>query len=152
MPKIVLTDKPDGAAIQHLVRGLTDFNVQQGGPRNAATLAILVSDEDSGEVLGGLLGGTAYGYLKIEILYLPESLRGTGLGTRLMQQAEEEAVRRGCRAAWLETFTFQAQGFYERLGYSVFGEIEDYPAGHSMLFLKKTLAPVPAASPAPAAS
>lgn len=56
-----------------------------------------------------------------------------------MRLAEEEAVRRGCLGAWLDTFSFQARGFYERLGYSVFGVIEGYPPGHSRFFLKKTL-------------
>ena len=56
-----------------------------------------------------------------------------------MEQAEREAIRRGCRTIWLDTFTFQARGFYERLGYSVFGTLEDYPPGHSRFFLKKSL-------------
>jgi GNAT superfamily N-acetyltransferase len=74
----------------------------------------------------------------VELLFVPESLRRGGLGRRLMRDAEEEAVRRGCRGAWLDTFSFQARGFYERLGYAAFGFIEDYPPGHSRIFLKKT--------------
>jgi GNAT superfamily N-acetyltransferase len=74
----------------------------------------------------------------VELLFVPESLRRGGLGRRLMRDAEEEAIRRGCRGAWLDTFSFQARGFYERLGYAAFGLIEDYPPGHSRIFLKKT--------------
>jgi len=48
------------------------------------------------------------------------------------------AMRRGCSGAWLDAFSFQARGFYEKLGYAVFGSIEDYPPGHSRFFLKKT--------------
>jgi hypothetical protein len=56
-----------------------------------------------------------------------------------MSQAEREAIRRGCRGAWLDTFSFQARGFYERLGYTVFGTIAGCPPGHSRFFLKKDL-------------
>jgi ribosomal protein S18 acetylase RimI-like enzyme len=55
-----------------------------------------------------------------------------------MQRAEDEARRRGCRGAWLDTYSFQARGFYERIGYEVFGVIDDFPPGHSRLFLRKT--------------
>ena len=65
--------------------------------------------------------------------------QGQGTGRRILIAAEEEALRRGCRYAWLDTFSFQARGFYEKLGYSVFGTLEDYPAGHSRYFLRKTL-------------
>jgi hypothetical protein len=55
-----------------------------------------------------------------------------------MLQAEAEAIERGCQGAWLDTFSFQARGFYEQIGYTVFGSIEDYPSGHSRFFLKKS--------------
>jgi GNAT superfamily N-acetyltransferase len=73
------------------------------------------------------------------LVYLPEDLRGAGLGRQLMEQAEQEAIHRGCHIIWLDTFTFQARGFYERLGYTVFGTLEDYPPGHSRFFLRKNL-------------
>ena len=72
---------------------------------------------------------------------MPESARGRGLGRTLMRQAEDVALRRGCHGAWLDTFSFQARGFYEKLGYTVFGSIDDYPPGHSRFFMKKVLVP-----------
>jgi len=93
---------------------------------------------ESGEA--GLFGSTAYGYLHVDMLFVPESLRGSGLGSRLMQQAEQEAIRRGCHGAYLETFDFQAPGFYDRLGYSVFGRLDDTPSGHTRFFLRKLFA------------
>jgi hypothetical protein len=57
-----------------------------------------------------------------------------------MQQAEDEARQRLCLGAWLDTFSFQARGFYERLGYTVFGTINDFPPGHSRIFMKKRFA------------
>jgi ribosomal protein S18 acetylase RimI-like enzyme len=72
---------------------------------------------------------------------VPEAQRGAGIGRELMRRAEAEAVERGCLGAWLDTFSFQAPGFYERLGYSIFGRIDDYPPGHSRFFMRKSLAP-----------
>jgi GNAT superfamily N-acetyltransferase len=95
-------------------------------------------DDEHGRVIGGLSGATAYGWLFVELLFVPESLRGQGIGTELIQRAEAEAVARGCHSVWLDTFQFQARGFYERLGYSCFGELKSYPAG-SRFFMSKTL-------------
>jgi ribosomal protein S18 acetylase RimI-like enzyme len=80
-----------------------------------------------------------FSYFHVDVLFVPAALRGMGIGRRLMSQAEDEAVRRSCCGAWLDTFSFQARGFYERLGYTVFRTIEDCPAGHRRFFLKKTL-------------
>jgi ribosomal protein S18 acetylase RimI-like enzyme len=140
-PTITLTDKPDPASIQMLVRELIQFNEQHGGPRNARPLVLLVSDPQTQESLGGLYGATVYDRLKIELIYLPESLRSNGLGRELMRQAEEEAAKRGCRGVLLETFDFQARGFYEQLGYEVYGTLEDFPPGHSLFAMKKNLDP-----------
>jgi len=71
---------------------------------------------------------------------VPDTARGKGVGTRLMQLAEQEAVARGCHSAWLDTHEFQAKGFYERLGYVPFGELPNYPHGFSRIFLQKSLA------------
>ncbi len=136
--KITLTDTPDDGMIKALSQKLMDFNkVGSGRPLDYRPLTIFVTHPDTDELLGGLWGGTAYSYLHIELLYLPEDLRGAGLGRRLMAQAEEEAIQRRCRGIWLDTFSFQARGFYERIGYTVFGTLEDYPLGHSRFFLKK---------------
>jgi GNAT superfamily N-acetyltransferase len=102
------------------------------------SLTIFVTHPDTDELLGGLWASTNYSYLHIDLLYLPEDMRRTGLGTQLIAQAEQEAIHRGCTTAWLDTFSFQARGFYERIGYTVFGTLEDYPPGHSRFFLKKT--------------
>ena len=75
----------------------------------------------------------------MELLAVPESMRGQGIGTELMRRAEREAVVRGCRNAWLDTFEFQARPFYEKLGYTCFGELADYPPGFSRYFLRKAL-------------
>jgi GNAT superfamily N-acetyltransferase len=109
-------------------------------------LAIIVENHDTGETLGGLLGFTLWSVLFITHLILPESMRNIGLGRRLLIQAEDEAIRRGCHSAWLDTFSFQAPGFYEKLGYIVSETIEDHPSGHSRFFLKKRLFKINAAN------
>ncbi len=73
----------------------------------------------------------------IDLVYLPENLRGRDIGARMMALAEKEARRRGCRAGILYTISFQAPGFYNRLGWRVFGEIPCDPPGTSRVFLTK---------------
>jgi GNAT superfamily N-acetyltransferase len=140
IPKITLTDSPDNNALKVISELLKQFNeVRSGLSNDYLPLTIVLSDPDTDETIGGLVGWTSSSYLFVNLLYLPETVRGMGLGRRLMTQAEEEAVRRGCHGVWLDTFSFQARGFYERLGYSLFGSIDNYPPGHSRFFFKKTL-------------
>jgi GNAT superfamily N-acetyltransferase len=140
IPNITLTDAPEDDELRTLTRWITQFNeIASGRPNDFRALAILLSDPDTAETLGGLWGWTSFSFLHIDVLFIPESIRGTGLGRRLVSQAEQEAVQRGCHGVWLDTFSFQARGFYERLGYTVFGSIEGYPPGHSRFFLKKDL-------------
>lgn len=139
-PKITLTDAPDDNALRTISRQITEFNqAASERPNDFRPLAVLLSDPETGETLGGLWGWTSFAFLHIDLLIVPQSLRGSGLGRTMMLQAEAEAIERGCHGAWLDTFSFQARGFYERLGYTVFGSIEGYPPGHSRFFLKKSL-------------
>jgi len=70
---------------------------------------------------------------------------GGGLGKELMKRAEVYALERGCTDAFLDTFSFQARSFYEKLGYRVFGVLENHPAGHQHYFMTKQLCPGPRA-------
>lgn len=133
-----LTDEPEPAARDVILRGLIGHNHAHAGPSGSRPLCMLIRD-GAGETIGGLWGSTGYGWLFTELLFVPEGLRGQGVGTRLLTEAEGEARRRGCANAWLDTFEFQARRFYEGLGYTVFGELPGYPAGFSRYFLKKTL-------------
>ena len=90
-----------------------------------------------GEWLGGLTGSIWGGWLHVNFLFVSETLRGQRHGTRLMDAAEAMAQERGAFGATLETHSFQAPEFYAKLGYSVFGRIDDYPPGHAKLFLSK---------------
>jgi GNAT superfamily N-acetyltransferase len=91
-------------------------------------------------ISGGLYGFTDRGWLRIEVLVIQEHLRHQGIGARLLLAAEDEARRRGCHSAWLDTFSFQALPFYERHGYTIFGALDQYPDSHTRYFVRKSLA------------
>jgi GNAT superfamily N-acetyltransferase len=134
-----MTDVADESIRKAIVEPLVAYNQAKTGLHDVRPL-VLGLENDDGTVVGGLWGRTAYGWLFVELLVVPESLRGRGLGTELMTRAETEASARGCHSAWLDTFEFQARGFYERLGYECFGELKDYPAGSARYFMRKALA------------
>jgi GNAT superfamily N-acetyltransferase len=134
-----LTDQPDDADLAVLTAGLDEFNEQAAGVLDRRSLAVFVKDRDTGRVLGGLAGRTSYGLLFVDYFYLPPDLRGAGLGSELLRQAEDEAVRRGCRAGMLYTINFQAPEFYRRNGWRVFGEVPAETDGISRIFLTKDL-------------
>lgn len=130
--------EPQAEAV--IQRGLAAYNTTRFRPSDNTTLDVLVRDDNSGEILGGLLGHTSYRLFFLDLFYLPEGLRGAGLGSRIIVLAEDEARRRGCTAAFVYTVTFQAPEFYERHGYRRFGEIACPPDGATRIFLSKTLA------------
>jgi GNAT superfamily N-acetyltransferase len=94
-------------------------------------------ENPEGQLIGGLSGVISWGWLFVDALWVDEAARGQGAGRTLMARAEAHAAAEGCHAAWLDTF--QARGFYEAIGYSVFGALEDYPAGQTRYFLRKRL-------------
>lgn len=132
-----LTDIAEDSVQQAILAPLRAYNTSKAGTTSKGRPLVIAVRDGAGEVIGGLWGSTGYEWLFTELLVVPEVLRGQGIGRRLMTMAHEEAISRGCRGAWLDTFDFQARGFYEGLGYSVFGEIPDYPPGHSRLFMRK---------------
>ena len=133
-----LTDEADESIRKAVLDPLVAYNQAKTGRSDFRPLVIAIEDPDR-KVLGGLWGRTAYDWLIVELLFVPDSLRGRGVGAELMLRAETEAIARGCHGAWLDTFAFQARGFYERLGYSCFGELNDYPVGSALYFMRKTL-------------
>jgi GNAT superfamily N-acetyltransferase len=89
--------------------------------------------------VGGFVGETYWQWLYVDVLWVQESFRGEGYGDTLLATAEQEAVKRGCKYAYLDTFSFQAPDFYQERGYVIFGELIDFPQGYSRFFLKKDL-------------
>jgi len=137
---LTLTDAPGADAIAAIEGGLNRYNREQAGYWDSRGLAVLVSEAGTQTVVGGILGRTSLGLCFLDLVFLPEGLRGSGVGGAMMRQAEDEARRRRCRAVVLYTISFQAPGFYERLGYRRFGAIDCDPPGTSRIFMVKDLA------------
>ena len=137
---IDLSDVANEQVRNEIVAPLIAYNISKAGPNDGRPLVITLRDSHN-KIIGGLWGNTGFQWLFTQLLLVPESLRGRGLGADLMRRAEAEAVDRGCHGAWLDTFEFQARGFYERIGYECFGQLPDYPPGFSRFFMKKSLLP-----------
>jgi len=133
-----LSDVADDKIRRQIAAPLIKYNESKGGPDHYRPLIVALKNAH-GSVEGGVWAYTNFGWLFVQLLVVPETLRGSGFGRRLMAAAEEEGLRRGCRNAWLDTHEFQAPGFYEKLGYSVFGRLPDYPPGFARVFLTKRL-------------
>lgn len=138
-PLIEISDQRDPHAECILGDGLATFNEQATGYHDRLPLTVLVKDPHTHQVLGGITGRSAFGMAFLDLFHLPDSLRGSGLGSQLLQAFEDEARRRGCLTAMLYTISFQAPGFYEKRGWVRFGEIPCAPEGHSRVFLSKVL-------------
>jgi GNAT superfamily N-acetyltransferase len=134
-----VSDLPDEDLRQTIVAPLVAHNTCKAGPGNHRILSVSLYDGEENRV-GGLYGRTDYSWLFIELLFVPESMRGQGIGSELMKKAEQEAIARNCHGAWLDTFEFQARTFYEKLGYQVFGELPHFPDQFSRYFMRKILA------------
>ena len=89
----------------------------------------------------GLWRATYWGWLYVDDMWIHEYLRGQGVGRELMRQVEEAARGDGCRHAYLQTFDFQARDFYEKLGYRVVGQLDDYPPGQIFYWMRKDFKP-----------
>lgn len=136
--QITLELDPDPADVGIVRAGLSAYNGAQASDDAFSPLALLVRDPE-GKVIGGLLGGTYWGWLVVEVLWIAEEARKQGLGSRLLERAEEIAIERNCHGVHLDTMSFQAPDFYRRHGYTVFGVLEDLPRGQRRFFMKKEL-------------
>jgi ribosomal protein S18 acetylase RimI-like enzyme len=133
-----IENNPDPDDFRRLAQGLLSFNVGRGATTDYDEFVVFLRNRR--KVVGGVKGYVQWGWLFVSHLWVDEALRGQGWGTAVMRAAEREGRNRGCRAVHLDTFSFQAPGFYEKLGYTPFGVLHDYPNGHRRIFLWKPLA------------
>ena len=138
---ITFAETPADEELQILSDGLDKHMESIFGSGKNVPLTFFLRDEE-GSVAGGVHGNySEFGWLYISTLWVSEKARGNNYGTQLMEQIEREAIKAGCISAYLDTFSFQAPEFYRKLDYTLFAELEDFPAGHSRCFFRKRLIP-----------
>jgi GNAT superfamily N-acetyltransferase len=136
---LAVDTSPVAADLAVLQDGLGRHALPITGVPGFVPLAIFLRDA-RGTVVGGVAARINWNWLDISLLWVDDRLRTTGWGGRLMEALEAEAVARGCTDAHVDTFSYQARPFYERLGYRAFAVLDDYPPGHQRIYLRKRLA------------
>lgn len=136
--QILPVEKPTDEMWEVIGGGISQYNKEHGGPDGFQHLCFALVAAD-GKVAGGLIGEIYWGWLYINLLFVREDLRGQGYGHQLLEQAEEAARQRGVRHVFFDTFSFQAPQFYLAHGYRVFGELEDFPPGHTRYYMTRDL-------------
>jgi GNAT superfamily N-acetyltransferase len=131
-------DNPSMETRNNLIQNIDAFN-HRTFPSKFERFALLLQD-DAACLKGGVSGVIYCNWLFVDGLWVDDGLRLRGIGAELMKRAENHAIGRGCHSAWLKTF--QARGFYEAVGYELFGTLENYPPGQSQYFLRKALSQV----------
>jgi ribosomal protein S18 acetylase RimI-like enzyme len=135
--ELSLNDPPGAQDRDFLDEKITEYNYRATGYTDGRILSISI--KQAGETIAGIFGWTWGGCSEIEFLWVNEAFRGQGVGKRLLEAAEEEARRRGCRDLVLDTHSFQAPGFYLKCGYEVIAEVENHPQGYKKIYLRKVL-------------
>ena len=131
----IIFDPDASGELHNIVQTLVDHhNIAITGRAEWYPVAFFLKDK-RGEVLGNIWAG----WLHVATLGVAVPIQWRGFGRELMQQAEAYAIERGCTNAFLDTFSFQARPFYEKLGYRVFGTLKNHPAGHEHYFMTKQL-------------
>jgi GNAT superfamily N-acetyltransferase len=133
-----LKPQPTPEEQYRIIDPLIAYNESQAGPRNKKEFAFFVHSE-TGELVGGLLGFSHWNHFFVSAVFVEPPLRQEGIGRELLKRAEALALEQGCEFIYLDTFDYQAPGFYEKLGFQIFGTLEDYPRGHQRFYLVKKL-------------
>ncbi|MDQ2764273.1 MAG: GNAT family N-acetyltransferase [Pseudomonadota bacterium] len=132
------SDTADRGTFEAIFQRLDKTSRDVIGPADPRLLVIPIRHAE-GAVIGGLWAVSAFHWLHLEMLFVPEVMRGQGVGSALLASAESEARGRGCLGIYVDTLSFQATRFYEKMGFSMFGVLEDCPPGHRRLFFQKRL-------------
>ncbi|MGE7368053.1 GNAT family N-acetyltransferase [Neorhizobium sp. NPDC001467] len=115
---------------------LVAYNLKRFGNPEFRNLGIFLRDPD-GNVEGGLVGRTGRGWLYTKLLFVPEHLRRQGFAGRLLKAAEDEARRRGCIGAYIDSLNPDAVAAYQQHGYQIAGHVGPFSAGHGLTWLFK---------------
>jgi ribosomal protein S18 acetylase RimI-like enzyme len=137
--KMVAKDgEPNLEDFKALSEGMLAYHALKGHPRKSEKYSIFLKNEQD-KVLGGVVVTFLWNGMEIDSLWVDESIRGKGWGRKLMEAVEKEGVKRGSTIAYTNTFPWQAPGFYEKLGYSLYGKLEDFPKGSALSYYSKKL-------------
>ena len=131
-------DNTESQKAQEIGDFIRSYNRSKREEAESEPLNIYVED-DSGELMAGLVAETFGNWLEIEYLFVKEDLRGQGIGSQLLQRAESEAKKRNCRFAFVNTYQFQAPAFYQRHGYKEVFSLKDYPYTGQRHYYQKDL-------------
>lgn len=134
----VVNERPNEKDVQELKQHLRDYNVTHANSNDGYGIAIFVRD-DQRQMVAGISGWLWGECLEIDYLWVQEAVRGQGVGKQLVIALEEAAVVRGCRQITLETFSFQAPEFYQKLGYNEFGVIDGFGNHFRKFYMQKRL-------------
>ena len=134
----MMNNAPTEKETEFIRSSLAEFNNGIVGADGHTPLNLVEYDGD-GNIIGGLLGGTYWGWMYVDILWVHEDHRKKGIGSRLLSAAETEATRRGCHHVHLDTMSWQAPEFYKKHGYEVIGVLPDIPRGNQKYLLMKSL-------------
>jgi GNAT superfamily N-acetyltransferase len=129
---------PNLEDVHFLEDRLYDHNVEQIGLDDGQEYAFFVRD-DHQSIRAGIAGWMWAGSCYVRLLWVHKDLRGQQVGTKLMQSVEREALRRGCQQIVVESFSFQAPGFYQKLGFETYAVLEDHPRGHRHHYFYKRI-------------
>lgn len=136
--KFDVSDKINKADEELIFKGLLEYNLTRIEDKNPKDLAIYLRDEDK-KIIAGLIGNTHGNWLTIKYLWVSEALRGKYIGSDILRRAEEEAIGRGCKYVFLDTFSFQAPKFYRKHGYKEKFVLEEYPLEGKRYYFTKEL-------------
>ena len=118
-----IRDKHDPAEIKLLSDGLTQHAASVGVPADLADLGIFAQNTAQ-EVMGGLIAQVGWAFCYVKLFWVHESLRRQGIGRKLMDMAEEQALKRRCHTMAVDTYNYQGPDFYPKLGFGEFGRID----------------------------
>ena len=140
--KIELTTSPSAEDAKTISQGLVNFNLETIKGLEAQSSEInfsVFARDDNGNITGGLRATCFWNTLHIELLWVSDEARRMGTGSTLLEKAELFAIEQGVELALLESTSWQAKSFYEKLGYEVLATLPDYPKGYATHFLTKRL-------------
>lgn len=134
----IINGKPSAEDQKVMIDGLLSHHASKGHPRKTENYSIILKNENN-KVVGMIVVSIVWNGMHIDSLWVDEHVRDQDWGSKLMKMVEEEAIKRGCTLAYTDTFTWQATGFYEKLGYKLYGKLEDFPNGNSLSYYSKRL-------------